>query len=192
MYKKILKRIFDFSVGLILSIAALPIILTAYVLVRISSTGPGFFLQERLGQNGKTFKVFKIRTMTVDPKRKASQTTSADPEVFPVGKFLRRTKIDELPQLFNVLKGDMSIVGPRPGLPSMLEEMPEWAKVRLSVRPGLTGLAQVNGNIGLTWEQRWTYDVKYVNNISLLKDLKIILLTALVLVFGESVFRRLP
>jgi lipopolysaccharide/colanic/teichoic acid biosynthesis glycosyltransferase len=192
MYRSLGKRVVDVALALLACIIVVPIIILGYVLVRLSSPGPGFFVQERLGRQGKTFKVFKLRTMTTNPERNLSQTTNADPEVFAVGRYLRRTKIDELPQIFNVVKGDMSIVGPRPGLPSMLDEMPKWAKARLSERPGLTGLAQVNGNIELSWEQRWKYDVQYVGEISLLNDLKIILRTVLVVIFGESTFRRLP
>lgn len=192
IYRSKGKRIIDVVLAIMACTIVVPIIALGYVLVRLSSPGPGFFVQERLGRNGRTFQVLKLRTMTTNPERKLSQTTNADPEVFPAGKFLRRTKIDELPQIFNVLKGDMSVVGPRPGLPYMLDEMPEWAKARLSERPGLTGLAQVNGNVELSWEQRWKYDVQYVGEISLVKDLRIILRTVLVVIFGESFFRRLP
>jgi lipopolysaccharide/colanic/teichoic acid biosynthesis glycosyltransferase len=130
--------------------------------------------------------------MHVNPERILNQTTNSDPSVFSVGKVLRRTKIDELPQIFNVLIGDMSLVGPRPGLPSMLEEMPEWAKMRWTVRPGLTGLAQVNGNIELSWEERWQYDIEYIEKVTILNDLMIIVRTVLVVLFGEALFRRAP
>lgn len=192
IYRAAGKRVLDLSVSLMALVFAAPVILIGYVLVRMSSAGPGFFVQERLGYQGQTFKVFKLRTMHVNPKRVLNQTTSNDPEVFRAGKVLRRTKIDELPQIFNVLKGDMSLVGPRPGLPSMLDEMPEWARERLDVRPGLTGLAQVNGNIQLSWEERWKYDIEYVEGISLSNDLAIILRTVLVVLFGEGLFRRAP
>lgn len=192
MYKEMGKRIFDLAVTLLVGTVAFPLIFISYILVRLSSPGPGFFMQERLGREGKKFKVFKLRTMSINPNRELTQTKNSDPDVFAFGKLLRRTKIDELPQIINVLKGEMSIVGPRPGLPSMLATMPEWAKARLSVRPGLTGLAQINGNIELTWEQRWAYDIRYVNGMSFMRDLSIIFKTVFVVIFGESYFRRLP
>jgi len=192
IYQSVGKRIFDLVAALIAGIFFFPFIVIGYLLVRLSSPGPGFFVQERLGYKGRMFRVYKLRTMQVRPDREITQTTNADPEVFFVGKVLRRLKIDELPQIFNVIKGDMSIVGPRPGLPRMASEMPAWAKARLEVRPGLTGLAQVNGNIALSWEERWKYDVKYIAELSLVNDLCIIMRTMLVIFAGESRFRKAP
>ena len=186
------KRVLDFMIALLISLLFVPIIFVGYCLVRLSSRGPGFFVQERLGCKGKTFKLFKLRTMHVNAERQLGQTSNADPDVFMVGRILRRFKVDEFPQILNVLKGDMSLVGPRPGLPSLLEEMPDWARERLSVRPGLTGLAQINGNVQLSWEDRWKYDVRYSQNVTLINDLRILFRTAFVVFLGEAKFRRKP
>jgi len=136
------------------------------------------------------FNLLKFRTMIVNEKRDFSQVL--DPgsvEITRIGRLLRRLKIDELPQLINVLVGDMSIVGPRPPLPSLLNAMNKAQKHRFDVLPGLTGLAQVNGNIHLDWQSRFKYDLYYVKHMSLLLDLKIILKTILVVIFGEEKFK---
>jgi lipopolysaccharide/colanic/teichoic acid biosynthesis glycosyltransferase len=126
-------------------------------------------------------------------KRKADHEIFADdPEVTTVGKFLRRFKLDELPQLINVLTGDMSLVGPRPGMPEQLKELDENGIKRLEVYPGLTGLAQINGNIYLVWPERWKYDRHYVEYISFMLDLKIILKTVLIVFQGEKKFINKP
>lgn len=184
------KRVFDvvFSVvGLALSA---PIIILGWGAVRLLSPGPGFFRQTRLGLHERRFSVLKLRTMAVNSQRVVAQTTNADPEVLPIGRVLRRLKMDELPQFINVLRGDMSLVGPRPCLEATLAEMPQRARRRFSVRPGLTGLAQVNGNVAMSWEERWSYDVRYVNSYSFKLDLLIIAKTIAVIVFGEAPFRR--
>lgn len=122
-----------------------------------------------------------------DKKRNSSvQVIGNEPDVTTLGKVIRRLKVDELPQLINVLKGEMSIVGPRPCLPELQESFNQDGKVRLEVRPGLTGLAQINGNIHLSWKERWAFDRNYVENQSLKLDLRIILSTVLIVVFGEQ------
>lgn len=189
IYSKGLKRGFDIMVSLILTLIALPVLIVSAVAIKLSSPGPIFFQQKRVGLNGKEFSIIKLRTMVVNESRELKQTHASDPDVFLVGRLLRRLKIDEIPQIFNVLFGDMSLVGPRPSLLETFNEMPEWARKRVSVRPGMTGLAQVNGNVSLSWEERWKYDVKYVENVSLLTDLKLILKTIAVVVMGESRFK---
>lgn len=183
------KRAFDFIFSLIAVFLILPLIAIAAVAIKLSSPGPVFFRQERVGRGGRSFSIFKLRTMTVNPDRETIQTFNSDPQVFSVGKILRRTKIDELPQIFNVLRGDMSLVGPRPCLRHTYAEMPEWAQKRAQVRPGITGLAQINGNIALSWEERWRYDVRYVETLSFFGDIKLILKTVAVVLLGEERFK---
>lgn len=190
IYRNKVKRVIDILISLLIIIVMFPIFVIAAVLIKMSSPGPVFFYQSRIGLFEKPFRLVKLRTMTVNPSRPISQTTNADPEVFYVGKILRRLKLDELPQILNVFKGDMSLVGPRPCLEETREEMPDWAKARFKTRPGLTGLAQVNGNIALTWEERWRYDTKYLNDISLINDFSILLKTFLIVILGEERFKK--
>lgn len=188
-YKKFFKRFFDIALASVIFLCCVPILFLSILGIRLVSPGPIFFRQRRVGRHGKVFEIFKLRTMSLDPNRKASQTTLADPEVFAFGRVLRRLKIDELPQVMNVLRGDMSIVGPRPCLEHTFTDMPDWAKRRLEVRPGITGQAQVNGNIAMSWEKRWHYDIQYVDNVSIGTDTKIILKTIVVVLLGEEKFR---
>lgn len=190
MYRKIIKPFFDFSAGLVLFIIAFPVMLVVALLVRLDSRGPVLFMQERLGMNYRVFRVYKFRTMTHVKERQARQIFDGDPEVTRIGVYLRRLKLDELPQLWNVLNGDMSFVGPRPSLPNLQERFNEDGKMRLMVKPGLTGLAQVNGSIYLTWPERWVYDRKYVEQQSFLMDMGIMLKTVIVVLFGEKIFYK--
>ncbi len=184
------KRLFDILLSSLALVLFGPLIAIGGLAVCLTSSGPVLFRQSRVGKDGCLFQIYKLRTMQVDPGRILKQTTNADPDVLPVGRVLRRLKIDELPQILNVLKGDMSLVGPRPCLPQTLEEMPYWARRRFDVSPGITGLAQVNGNIALTWEERWLHDVHYVERFSFLLDMEIIMRTVFVVLFGEVRFRR--
>jgi len=190
MYRKIGKRLLD----LVISVLALgifaPILGFVVVLIRLTSSGPVFFVQNRLGLHGKVFQVYKFRTMVDRPRTPDHEIIGRDPELTCIGYWLRRFKLDELPQLFNVIKGDMSIVGPRPALPGQLTEYDDLARRRLKVRPGLTGLAQINGNILLSWSERWQYDATYVDNLSFWLDMKIILRTIAVVLLGESRFYK--
>jgi undecaprenyl phosphate N,N'-diacetylbacillosamine 1-phosphate transferase len=186
------KRIIDFILSLIIVLVVLPFLLIAAFGIKISSKGPIIFIQKRIGLNGCVFEIYKLRTMHMDINREISQTYNSDPSVFVFGKILRRLKIDELPQVFNVLRGDMSWIGPRPCLEKTFSEMPEWAKKRAMVRPGITGMAQVNGNVALTWDERWQHDVRYVNELSLWTDIKIIIKSIGVVVFGEEKFMVKP
>lgn len=161
-------------------------------MVKIDSSGNFFFFQERLGYQGKIFKIYKIRTM-FDKERVADrEILKNDVEVTKVGYYLRRFKIDELPQIINVFKGDMSLVGPRPCLPQQLAEFNDDGKKRLEVVPGLTGLSQINGNIHLTWEERWKYDREYVENLNFVLDMKIIFKTFFILIHGEDKYLKSP
>jgi len=159
-------------------ISLLPVFAVVAVSVRVASKGPALFKHERAGRGGKPFMFYKFRTMRVDVDLFGPSPKSADdPRLTRVGRFLREYSLDELPQLFNVLKGDMSIVGPRPLYVSQIAEWNERQKKRLQVKPGLTGLAQVCGRGGLTVEEKLELDVKYVETKSLLLDLKIIMQT---------------
>lgn len=189
MYRKIIKPLFDFLLALFAVLFFLPWGLVIALIIKIDSKGPVFFFQERLGKKGKVFKVFKFRTMTDEKRVSNREIYKGDSEVTFIGAFLRRFKVDELPQLINVLKGDMSFVGPRPALVNQLGQYDDFSVRRLEVLPGLTGLSQVNGNIYLSWEERWKMDVQYVDNISLITDIKLILKTFAVVVLGEEKFK---
>jgi undecaprenyl phosphate N,N'-diacetylbacillosamine 1-phosphate transferase len=189
IYRRGGKRALDLAFSLIGLAILGPVILLGWLAVKLSSAGPGFLHQTRIGAGERPFRLHKLRTMTVDPGRVLTQTMTKDPDVLPVGRVLRRFKIDELPQFANVLAGEMSFVGPRPCMPVTAEEMPSWARRRFSVRPGMTGLAQVNGNAGLSWEERWRHDVAYVDRYSVELDGEIMLKTLGVVFFGEDCFR---
>lgn len=190
MYRTIGKRILDLIVSILALIALTPAFIFVALLVLLTSRGPVFFSQERVGLNGKIFKLYKFRTMVHRLRIPDHEIIGHDPEVTSVGYWLRRFKLDELPQILNVIKGDMSIVGPRPALPVQLAEYNDLAYRRLEVRPGLTGLAQINGNIYLSWSDRWQYDAFYVSNLSFWLDMEIIARTIAVVVLGEQRFYK--
>ena len=176
MYKKFIKRFLDFILSLMALIILSPILLIIYILVRIKLGKPAIFKQERPGKNEKIFTLYKFRTMT-DEKDKDGKLLPDEKRLTKFGKILRSTSLDELPELVNILKGDMSIVGPRPLLVEYLPLYNEEQKRRHEVRPGLTGLAQVSGRNSLSWEEKFKNDVYYVDHISLWEDIKIILKT---------------
>ena len=172
-------------------IVLMPILLISAILLEVFMPGPLFFKQQRVGKNGRLFNILKFRSMKVDKALEASHDFTRDAErMTPFGKLLRRTKIDELPQLWNVLVGDMSLVGPRPTVKEQTDKYNDYQRQRLNMRPGMTGLAQVNGNISLTWDERFVYDIEYVNNFSVLLDIKILCKTVLVVIMGEEKFKR--
>ncbi|MBN2456506.1 MAG: sugar transferase [Sedimentisphaerales bacterium] len=186
-----MKRVFDLIVSLLALVVLLPVLVFIALTIKLNSKGRIIFRQERAGENGKPFIFYKFRTMRteVDPFG-PSPKAGDDPRLTKVGKFLREYSLDELPQLFNVLKGDMSIVGPRP---LYMEQMKEWddrQQKRLLVKPGITGLAQVSGRGELTREEKLELDVKYVETASFLTDMKIILAT-IGQVFGrKSIYEK--
>lgn len=174
-----LKRLFDISVSLVLLFLAAPVMILAIVLIKVESKGSAVFKQERIGRQGRVFTIYKFRSMKNDAENQGPHFTSSnDPRITRSGRFIRKTSIDELPQLFNVLMGDMSIVGPRPNVPKQKSEYTEqeWNK-RNSVRPGITGLAQAVFRSAATPEQRTRLDLEYVDKVSMFFDIWIILLT---------------
>jgi undecaprenyl phosphate N,N'-diacetylbacillosamine 1-phosphate transferase len=182
----LVKRILDICISSLVVIILLPVFVITVIAIRVSSKGPAIFKQERAGKGGKAFIFYKFRTMKIDvdpfgPSPKSNE----DPRLTKIGKLLREYSLDELPQLFNVLKGDMSIVGPRPLYVSQISEWNERQKKRLLVKPGLTGLAQISGRGELTREEKLELDVKYVETVSFLADIKIILAT-IAQVFGRK------
>ena len=177
MYKQFFKRFLDFSLSLIGLIIISPILLLLWMLLTIANKGAGaFFTQPRPGKNEKIFKVIKFKTMT-DKKDTAGHLLPDAQRLTPIGKFIRKTSLDELPQLINVLKGNMSLIGPRPLLIQYLPLYNEKQKRRHEVKPGITGWAQVNGRNAITWEKKFEYDVWYVDNVSFALDFKILLMT---------------
>lgn len=176
MYAKFFKRVIDFTLSLIALIVLLPILLVLIIIGAIKMKGNPFFTQERPGKNGKIFKLIKFRSMTCE-KDKDGKLLPDDVRLTRYGRILRSTSLDELPELINILVGDMSIVGPRPLLVEYLPYYTAEERHRHDVRPGLTGLAQVNGRNTLTWEEKFEYDITYVNNITIANDIKIILKT---------------
>jgi len=187
-YQKAIKRLIDIMVSIIVLLLFLPLWVLVAILIKTTSSGPVFFLQDRPGLGKKIFKVYKFRTMKPGSEKmiKGKEVMKDDDRVTTIGRFLRRTKIDEIPQVLNILKGEMSLVGPRPERVSSLGDYTSEISKRLNMNPGLTGLAQVNGNIHLSLEERYKYDVYYVEHFSLWLDLKIITRTIGVVLFGED------
>lgn len=186
MYAKFFKRIIDFCLSLFALIVLSPVLLVLIILGAIIMKGNPFFTQLRPGKNEKIFKLIKFRTMT-NEKDKDGNLLPDEKRLTGYGKFLRSTSLDELPELLNILKGDMAIVGPRPLLVQYLPLYNERQKLRHNVRPGLTGLAQVNGRNSLTWEQKFEDDVTYIENITFIGDIKIILKTAISVLKREGI-----
>ena len=176
MYKNIIKRIIDFMLSLITLLLLSPIFIIVAALVRVKLGSPVFFCQKRPGKDEKIFTIYKFRTMT-DKRDENGNLCSDDIRLTPFGRKLRATSLDELPQLLNVIKGDMAIVGPRPLMVEYLPYYTEEEKIRHTVRPGITGLAQVRGRNSISWEEKLAFDILYVNKISLMFDLKIIMET---------------
>ncbi|MGI6226025.1 MAG: sugar transferase [Peptococcales bacterium] len=183
MYRKYFKRSFDFVCSLLALILLFPALLIIALLVRVKLGSPVIFKQKRPGLNEKPFTLYKFRTMT-DQKDKHGNLLPDEVRLTRFGKLLRSTSLDELPELWNILKGDMSIVGPRPLLEKYISLYTAEQRKRHQVRPGLTGLAQVNGRNELSWELKFQFDVEYVEHITFLKDVKIIAQTIL------DIFRR--
>lgn len=176
MYGKVVKRLIDVIISGLSLIILSPVLLVLCILVRVKLGSPVLFTQERPGKNEKIFKLYKFRSMT-DARDEKGELLPDEVRLTKFGKLLRSTSLDELPELVNILKGDMSLIGPRPLLVRYLPYYTEEERHRHDVRPGLTGLAQVNGRNALGWEDRFSYDLQYVNNLSLGMDIKVLGMT---------------
>ena len=186
MYQKWLKRLIDIVVSAAGIIVLSPVLLILWILVRVKLGKPAIFTQERPGKDEKIFKLYKFRSMT-DKRDEKGELLPDEVRLTAFGEKLRGTSLDELPELFNILKGDMSLIGPRPLLVGYLPYYTKREQLRHSVRPGLTGLAQVSGRNFIAWDDRLAKDVEYVENLSLLLDLKIFLKTVMVVFKKENV-----
>ncbi len=177
MYRKYIKRLLDFILALLLLIVLSPFMLLASIAIKLEDPkGPILFKQKRPGKNARIFTVYKFRTMIVDTEKNGKKLSDKE-RMTKVGSFLRKTSIDELPQLFNIIRGEMSFIGPRPLLVQYLELYTPEQMRRHEVTPGISGWAQVNGRNALSWEEKFKYDVWYVDNQSFWLDLKIFLMT---------------
>jgi exopolysaccharide biosynthesis polyprenyl glycosylphosphotransferase len=196
----LVKDLFDRTFAAAALISLSPLLVLLAVIIRLHDRGPAFFTQVRVGKDGRVFKIYKFRTMVVDAEQRRTELLDSndtdgvlfklrkDPRVTAVGARLRRYSIDELPQLFNVLLGQMSLVGPRPALPDEAARYAEHVRRRLVVRPGLTGLWQVNGRSDLSWEESVRLDLRYVENWSFALDLQIVWKTIMVILQGSGAY----
>lgn len=198
---KFLKRMFDISVALVLLLLAGPVMLMVALAIRFTDPGPILFVQERVGLNGKNFRIFKFRSMYVDADKRLEEVAERDehgritnhkrkndPRVTPIGRIIRKTSLDELPQILNVLRGDMSLVGPRPELPKLVDEYEPWQRHRFMMPQGITGWWQVNGRSENPCHMSTDQDVYYINNFSFLMDIQIMLMTLPALLRGKGAF----
>ena len=185
-YSLYFKRILDFGFAFTAFILLSPLLLFIALLIKLDSKGPVLYKQKRLGKDQKVFIIFKFRSMSHKDRKEHRQIFSGDAEVTKIGNLIRRTKMDELPQLINVLLGEMSVVGPRPCLPSVKDKFGKFANRRFQVKPGLTSLAAVKGSVYLDWEQKGIYDYIYVQKVSFLLDVFIICETIKVVLLGET------
>jgi len=176
MYKKYFKRLLDIIFSVILLLLTLPLMLLVAILIKLNSKGPALFIQDRIGHKGKVFKIYKFRTMHVAYEEEQIKMADKD-RIFHFGLLLRKTSIDELPQLWNILKGEMSFIGPRPFMDIYLNLDDPVEFRRHDVIPGVTGMAQVNGRTNLSYEVRFKYDLYYVDNFNFLLDIKILIKT---------------
>lgn len=183
MYNFVFKRLFDFLIALIGLICLSPVFVVVTICLYIANQGKPFFFQSRPGLNEKIFKIIKFKTMNDRKDADGNLLPDAD-RLTSVGAFVRKTSLDEIPQLINVLKGDMSIIGPRPLLPQYLALYSERQRIRHKVRPGITGWAQVNGRNAISWQKKFELDTWYVENLSLKTDIKVFLITF------KKVFKR--
>ena len=187
MYRHFFKRIIDFCVALVALVCISPVLIVVTIWLHFANKGAGaFFLQERPGWHGKIFKIIKFKTMTDERDAEGNLLPDAD-RLTKVGRFVRSTSIDELPQLINVLKGDMSLIGPRPLRDFYLPLYSKEQMRRHEVRPGITGWAQCHGRNAITWTEKFKLDVWYVNNLSFLLDIKIIISTIQIVFSGKGV-----
>lgn len=193
-FQLVVKRIIDFIISLTGLIVLSPLFLVISILIKVSSPGPVFFLQDRLGKDGEIFRIYKFRTMCDNAINMGSGifTNEEDPRITKVGRILRKTSLDEIPQFINVIKGEMSFVGPRPPLPHhpyKYDDYPEIKKRRFLMQPGITGLAQAVGRNSFTWDERIKLDVEYVEKFNLLLDIKIVIMTIFSVLCKKGIYR---
>ena len=186
MYKHFLKNLLDFFIAFTALLVLSPLLIPITVLLALANNGKPFFFQKRPGKNGRIFSIIKFKTMT-DEKDENGDLLPDEKRLTAVGKFVRKTSIDEIPQLINVLKGNMSLIGPRPLLPQYLPLYSERQRKRHDVKPGITGWAQINGRNAISWTKKFEYDVWYVENLSFGLDLKIIIRTIKKVVISEGI-----
>lgn len=189
-YYEVCKRIVDIFLALIGMVVGIPLIIIFGTVIMIETPGAAIYTQTRVGKSGKIFTIYKLRSMGTDAEINGAQWAQQnDPRITKVGAFIRKTRIDEIPQVFNVLKGDMSIVGPRPERPNFTldfnKDIPGFV-YRLQVKPGLTGWAQVNGGYNMTPREKWEADMYYIENHGLMMDLRIIFKTVRIVLTGEG------
>lgn len=188
-----IKRFFDILISILGIIILSPLLLIVSILIKIESKGPVIFKQKRIGKNCKVFNIYKFRSMKVDSEKDGVYESKNDKRVTRIGRIIRKLSIDELPQFFNIIKGDMSMIGPRPTLtyhPWKIEEYTPFQKQRFNLRPGVTGWAQVNGRKGVEWNERIVLDVYYVKNVSFRLDLKIFLKTIFKVIFMKDNYNK--
>ncbi|MCR1849927.1 sugar transferase [Paeniclostridium sordellii] len=191
----ILKRIFDILASCLGITILFPVFIIIAILIKLDSDGPIIFLQERLGKDGSVFKIYKFRTMCDDAVNvgRGIFTDEEDPRITKIGKLLRKTSLDEIPQFINIIKGQMSFVGPRPPLihhPHKYENYTDFKIQRFKMKPGITGLAQVKGRNNLTWDERIELDVEYINNFNIMLDFKILIMTIFSVISKKGIYRR--
>ncbi|GGW87289.1 sugar transferase [Salegentibacter mishustinae] len=186
MYKHFFKKILDFFIAFTALLVLSPLLIPITVLLALANNGKPFFFQKRPGKNGRIFSIIKFKTMT-DEKDENGDLLPDEKRLTAVGKFVRKTSIDEIPQLINVLKGNMSLIGPRPLLPQYLSLYSERQRKRHDVKPGITGWAQVNGRNAISWTKKFEYDVWYVENLSFGLDVRIIFKTIKKVVVSEGI-----
>ncbi|WP_240377988.1 sugar transferase [Bacillus piscicola] len=191
-YVKFIKRVIDLILSILILILLIPLLTVISIIIKLESKGPIFFTQDRVGEHNRVFRIYKFRTMINNAENIGTglKISGNDPRITRVGKFLRTTSIDELPQIINILKGDMSIIGPRPTIKKVVEQLSEDGKKRHVVKPGITGLAQVNGRQSLNWSEKIKYDVQYVDSLSFKLDIKILFLTILVVLKRDGVHKK--
>lgn len=187
-----LKRMFDLYFSIFLLIVLSPFLALIAILIKLNSKGPVLFRQERVGEDGNLFKIYKFRTMVKNSSKMGYDFNlcKGDSRITYIGNFLRKWSLDELPQLINIIKGEMSFIGPRPTLQYQVKQYNDFQQTRLFMKPGITGWAQVNGRNSITWEERIYYDVCYVINFSLSLDFEILVKTIKVMLLKEGLYGK--
>lgn len=196
MYIRIIKPVVDFIIALVAIVVLIPVFILVAIAIKLNSPGPVFFLQERLGKNGRVFKIFKFRSMRTDiaTYKYGEVLTENNPQITYTGKFIRKTSIDEIPQLINILKGDMSFIGPRPPVtfyPKKFEDYTHFEKQRFSVKPGISGLAAIKQREINDWSKNIPIDIEYVKSISMWLDFKLFILSLLVFFRTDNIYTKL-